>query len=367
MKKVGFIGWRGMVGSVLLQRMNEEGDFNQFNPTFFSTSQVQEKVEIFSKSFLLEDAYSLDSLKEMDIILTCQGGEYTKSIHNKLREISWGGFWIDASSFLRMSEDSIIVLDPINQKMIDQALEEGKIKNFIGGNCTVSLLLLSLGGLLEEDLVEWVSSMTYQAASGAGAKNMKELLIQMHYLGKIGNENLSDNILALDKKVCDSILSSDYPRELFQSPLAGSLIPWIDSPLENGQTREEWKAQIEANKVLGNSKENHILIDGTCVRVGSMRSHAQGLTVKLKKNVDLATIENLLDSHNEWTQVVLNSKEDTLEKLSPAAVSGTLKIPVGRLRKMNLGQRFLNVFTVGDQLLWGAAEPLRRILLQVIR
>ncbi|ERP31938.1 aspartate-semialdehyde dehydrogenase [Chitinivibrio alkaliphilus] len=366
MPKVGFIGWRGMVGSVLMDRMHREGDFlKSFDPVFFSTSQVGEKAPDIGKDIpLLQDAYSLDELAKQDIIVSCQGGGYTEKIHGRLRKTGWKGYWIDAASTLRMKDTSLIVLDPVNRKGIDEALDSG-VKDFIGGNCTVSLMLMGLGGLFQHDLVEWLTSMTYQAASGSGAQNMRELLKQMQLLGHVSEPFLDDprsSILELDKKVSEFSLSSNMPREHFGGvPLAGSLIPWIDKPMDNGQSKEEWKGISETNKILGRS-DTPIPIDGTCVRIGTLRCHSQAFTIKLKKDVPLDEIEDIISSHNEWVNYVPNLQEETMNTLSPAAVTGTLSIPVGRVRKMSMGGEFLNAFSVGDQLLWGAAEPIRRML-----
>ncbi len=359
MKKVGFIGWRGMVGSVLLSRMREERDFQLIEPIFFSTSQVGLQGPLEGGEVALKDAYSLDELNKMDVLLTCQGGDYTKRVHGDLRSIGWSGVWIDAASTLRMHSDSVLILDPLNKKNLEKALTEGG-KDFIGANCTVSLMLMALGGLFKNGLVEWVTSMTYQAASGAGAQHMLELLEQMQFLGSIRGEGLSQQILEVDQKITQQLQSSEYPDDLFQAPLAGSLIPWVDQAMSNGQTREEWKAQAEANKLLGTHQP--IPIDGTCVRVGAMRSHSQGLTLKLKKKAPLDEIEEMIGMAHDWVKLIPNTKEATLKDLSPAATSGTLAIPIGRLRKLSLGEEYLNAFTVGDQLLWGVAEPLRRML-----
>jgi len=359
MKKVGFIGWRGMVGSVLLQRMAEEKDFDgSFEAVYFSTSQVGDKGP--SGTPLL-DAYDIAALASLDIVITCQGGDYTNEVHPKLRAAGWKGYWIDAASALRMKDDAVIILDPVNRRVIDEALAKG-IKDYIGGNCTVSLMLMGLGGLFEQGWVEWMSTMTYQAASGAGAKNMRELVRQMKAAGAVDPAILEDraDILDLDRAVSTILRDAAFPTENFGAPLAGSLIPWIDKPMENGQTREEWKGVAETNKILGTKKE--IPVDGICVRIGAMRCHSQAVTVKLTKDVPLPEIEAALRAHNPWVKLVPNTKEATLKELSPAAVNGTLTVPVGRLRKMNLGPEFLAAFTVGDQLLWGAAEPLRRML-----
>jgi aspartate-semialdehyde dehydrogenase len=354
-----------MVGSVLMERMREENDFAQIDePIFFTTSQVGEPGPDIGRVVpALQDAKDLAALAQMDAIVTCQGGDYTKAVFPELRKAGWKGYWIDAASALRMDNDAVIILDPVNQKVIDQALAEGK-RDFIGGNCTVSLMLMALGGLFNADLVEWATSMTYQAASGAGAKNMRELLGQMGVLHDSVAHLLADPgsaILDIDRKVTETLRSPAYPIENFGVPLAGSLIPWIDVALENGQSKEEWKAVAETNKILGRS-DRPIPIDGTCVRVGAMRCHSQALTIKLKRAVPLDEIEQILDEANAWSKVVPNDRTQTIRELSPARVTGTLSIPVGRLRKMNLGDEFLNAFTVGDQLLWGAAEPLRRML-----
>ncbi|MBU0973541.1 MAG: aspartate-semialdehyde dehydrogenase [Proteobacteria bacterium] len=364
MKKVGLVGWRGMVGSVLMERMMAENDFKNFTPIFFTTSQTGQKApDVGVDAPALIDAHNLDALMEMDVILTCQGGSYTEAVHPKLLENNWGGYWIDAASTLRMDEKSIIVLDPVNNDVIEEGLARG-IKNYIGGNCTVSLMLMALGGLFENDLVEWLTTMTYQAASGAGAKNMEELVAQMRCIGDKAAgilDNPASAILDLDKKVTDTIRSKGFPVDNWAVPLGASLIPWIDRAMDNGQTREEWKGFVETNKILGRSG-NPVPIDGQCVRIGSMRCHSQAFTIKLKKNLPLDEITAMMAANNDWVKVVPNSKEETIRQLTPAAVTGTLTVPVGRIRKMNLGEEFLTAFTVGDQLLWGAAEPLRRIL-----
>jgi aspartate-semialdehyde dehydrogenase len=359
MKKVGFIGWRGMVGSVLMQRMVEEQDFDgSFEPVYFSTSQIGGNGPSGTP---LRDACDLAALEALDIVVTCQGGDYTNEVHPKLRAAGWRGYWIDAASALRMKDDAIIVLDPVNRKVIDEGLAKG-IKDYIGGNCTVSLMLMGLGGLFEQGWVEWLSTMTYQAASGAGAKNMRELVRQMQVIGGVDPAMLDDNadILALDRAVNDVLADVSFPTANFGAPLAGSLIPWIDKPMANGQTREEWKGIAETNKILGTQKQ--IPVDGQCVRIGAMRCHSQAVTVKLTKDVPLREIEAALKAHNPWVKLVENTKEATLRELSPAAVSGKLEVPVGRVRKMNFGPDYLTAFTVGDQLLWGAAEPVRRML-----
>ncbi|TFG63536.1 MAG: aspartate-semialdehyde dehydrogenase [Spirochaetales bacterium] len=368
MVKAGFIGWRGMVGSVLMERMLAEKDFLTKNGSpscetvFFSTSQIGKKgPDVGMDTGLLKDAFDLGELKKLDLIVTCQGGDYTTGVYRKLRDEGWKGFWLDAASTLRMAEDSVIVLDPVNRDVIDAALSKG-IKNFIGGNCTVSLMLMGLGGLFREGLVEWMSTMTYQAASGAGAKNMRELLVQMGMVaGAPGNllDDPDSPILDIDTKVTDLLRSGSLPADNFGAPLAASLIPWIDKAVEAGQTREEWKGYAETNKILGFAKP--IPVDGICVRVGAMRCHSQAVTIKLTKDIPLEEITGIIAKTNQWVQVVPNTKEDTLKYLTPAAVSGTLKVPVGRIHKMNLGPEYVAAFTVGDQLLWGAAEPIRRM------
>jgi len=363
MKKVGFVGWRGMVGSVLMERMRAEGDFASFQAFFFTTSQVGEAGPAEAQGAPLADAKDLSALAAMDIIVSCQGGDYTKEIYPQLRE-RWHGYWIDAASALRMKDDAVIVLDPVNRHVIDQALAAG-IKNYIGGNCTVSLMLMALGGLFAHDLVEWLISMTYQAASGAGANNMRELLTQMGEVESSAREQLADPasaILDIDRRVTAKLNDGSMTTSRWAVPLAASLIPWIDTAMENGQTREEWKGIAETNKILGKTEAAIIPIDGQCVRVGAMRCHSQAITVKLKKNLPLAEIEQLIASHNPWVKIVANDKETTIRELTPVKTSGTLTIPVGRLRKMNLGPEYLTAFTVGDQLLWGAAEPVRRAL-----
>ncbi len=456
MKNVGFIGWRGMVGTVLMQRMVEERDFDAIRPVFFSTSQLGQAAPTFggTATGTLQDAFDLDALKALDIIVTCQGGDYTNEIYPKLRESGWQGYWIDAASSLRMKDDAIIILDPVNQDVITDGLNKG-IKTFVGGNCTVSLMLMSLGGLFANDLVDWVSVATYQAASGGGARHMRELLSQMgHLYGHVAEElaTPSSAILDIERKVTTLSRSGELPVDNFGVPLAGSLSPWIDTQLDNGQRREEWKGQAETNKSLntssvipvdglcvrvgalrchsqaftiklkkdvsiptveellaahnpwakvvpndrditmslipwidkqldngqsreewkGQAETNKILntsavipVDGLCVRVGALRCHSQAFTIKLKKDVSIPTVEELLAAHNPWAKVVPNDREITMRELTPAAVTGTLTTPVGRLRKLNMGPEFLSAFTVGDQLLWGAAEPLRRMLRQL--
>jgi aspartate-semialdehyde dehydrogenase len=362
MFKVGFIGWRGMVGAVLMERMIAENDFKGFEPLFASTSQIGQKgPDIGMDIPPLQDAYDVKILSGMDIIVTCQGGDYTKEIYPKLRGGGWKGYWIDAASALRMADDSIIVLDPVNRHVIDNALKDG-VKNYIGGNCTVSLMLMAVGGLFLNDHIEWLSSMTYQAASGAGANNMRELVAQMASIGKAsaGLTDPSSAILELDRRVLETMHGKEYPTKYFGAPLAGNVIPWIDSPLESGQTREEWKGFAETNKIL--KTMSPIPVDGICVRVGAMRCHSQALTIKLKKDIPLDEIIEIISKANQWVKLVPNTKEDTLKHLTPAAVTGSLTVPVGRIHKMNIGTQFLTLYTVGDQLLWGAAEPIRRML-----
>lgn len=363
---VGLVGWRGMVGSVLMNRMVEENDFTHFTPIFFSTSNAGGKAPNFGvDAGTLQDAYDIQALSQCDAIISCQGGDYTKEIHPKLRAQGWNGYWIDAASSLRMDDEAIIILDPVNRDVIDNALKNGK-KDFIGGNCTVSLMLMAIGELFRRDWVEWVSAMTYQAASGAGANNMRELISGMGALHQSVAENLANPasaILEIDKIIAQTQRSDAFPTQYFGAPLAGSLIPYIDSQLENGQSREEWKGQAETNKILGKTDDNLVNIDGICVRIGAMRCHSQALTIKLKQDISLQQIEQaLIDSKNPWLDVVPNDKVQSMKRLTPVAVTGTLNVAVGRLRKMNMGGEYLTAFTVGDQLLWGAAEPLRRML-----
>ncbi|MGK2946059.1 MAG: aspartate-semialdehyde dehydrogenase [Candidatus Malihini olakiniferum] len=363
MKNVGFIGWRGMVGSVLMQRMQEECDFDLICPVFFSTSQYgQTKPMLGRQQGKLQDAYNLDALHALDIIITCQGGDYTNDVYRKLRESGWQGYWIDAASSLRMCDDAIIILDPVNYDVIKQGLEKG-IKTFVGGNCTVSMMLMSLGGLFAHNLVKWVSVSTYQAASGGGSRHMRELLVQMGMLHRSVENELQDPasvILDIERKVTARQRDGALPTDNFGVPLAGSLIPWIDKQLDNGQSREEWKGQAETNKIL--CTQSVIPIDGLCVRIGALRCHSQAFTLKLKKDVAVPEIKQLLATHNDWVKVVPNDRDISMRELTPAAVTGRLSIPVGRLRKLNMGPQYLSAFTVGDQLLWGAAEPLRRML-----
>ncbi|MGL4544529.1 MAG: aspartate-semialdehyde dehydrogenase [Plesiomonas sp.] len=364
MKNVGLVGWRGMVGSVLMQRMQEEHDFAQINPVFFTTSQAGQAAPVVAgKQGLLQDAYDIDALKALDIIITCQGGDYTSEIYPTLRASGWQGYWIDAASTLRMNDDAIIILDPVNQHVIHKGLDNG-IKTFVGGNCTVSLMLMAIGGLFANNLVEWVSAATYQAASGGGARHMRELLTQMGMLQHEVAAELADPasaILEIERKVTAKTRSGTLPVDNFGVPLAGSLIPWIDKQLDNGQSREEWKGQAETNKILGIDGKP-IPVDGLCVRVGALRCHSQAFTLKLKQDVSLESIEQMLATHNDWVSVIPNQREITMQELTPARVTGTLSVPVGRLRKLNMGPEYLSAFTVGDQLLWGAAEPLRRML-----
>ena len=371
MKTTGLIGWRGMVGSVLMHRMAEENDFALFNPRYFSTSNPGAPAPVFggkeADSPLL-DAHDLKALAACDILVSCQGGDYTNATYAKLRESGWKGHWIDAASTLRMKEHTVIVLDPVNENVIRDALARGG-RDWIGGNCTVSLMLMALGGLFHADLVEWISAMTYQAASGAGAQNMRELLAQMGALHHAVADDLKDPasaILDIDRKVSTTLRSADFPTKNFRNTaLAGSLIPWIDVPVENGQSKEEWKGGAECNKILGKAPfrtPGSIPVDGLCVRIGAMRCHSQGFTIKLKKDVPLADIESLIAAANDWVKLVPNEREVTERELTPAAVTGTLTVPVGRLHKMAMGGEYLTAFSVGDQLLWGAAEPLRRML-----
>ncbi len=364
-KKLGMVGWRGMVGSVLMQRMQDENDFALVETHFFSTSSAGgpgPKVN-GRDTPALKDGNSVEALSAMDIIITCQGGDYTNAIYPKLRASGWNGYWIDAASALRMKDDAVIILDPVNRPVIDQALANG-VKNYVGGNCTVSLMLMALGALYKADLVEWMSAMTYQAASGAGAANMRELLSQMGVLERAVAaefDNPASAILEIDRKVAASQRSAEFPTRNFGAPLAGSLIPYIDKQLESGQSKEEWKGQSETNKILGREADP-IPVDGICVRIGAMRCHSQALTIKLKRDVPLAEIEAMIAADNEWVRVVPNTREASIKDLTPVAVTGTLNVAVGRLRKLNMGPEYLGAFTVGDQLLWGAAEPLRRML-----
>jgi len=362
--RIGIVGWRGMVGSVLVARMREERDFELGEPEFFSTSAAGSAAPAVAAGVPpVRDANSLEALARMDVILSCQGGDYTQAVHPRLRAGGWRGYWIDAASALRMADASVIILDPVNRPVIDAALAAGK-RDYIGGNCTVSLMLMALAGLFREDLIEWSTAMTYQAASGAGAANMRELIEQMGAVHGAAAPLLKDpasSILAIDAAVTEALRSARLPHAAFGTALAGSLIPWIDKDLGNGQSREEWKGGAEANKILGR-ESNPVPLDGICVRVGAMRCHSQALTLKLRRDLPLAEIERLIAGGNDWVRLVPNEREASIRELSPAAVSGTLGIPVGRLRKLPMGGEYLAAFTVGDQLLWGAAEPLRRML-----
>ena len=368
MLRVGIVGWRGMVGSVLVQRMREERDFDHLEPVFFSTSQAGAKgPDIGSKAGRsaepVKDAKDIAALKALPVIVSCQGSDYTNEIYPQLRQQGWKGYWIDAARTLRMQDDAVIILDPVNLHLIKKSLT-GEIKNFIGGNCTVSLMLMGLAGLFQRDEVEWMTSMTYQAASGAGAAQMRELVAQMGQVGHSANGLLDDpasSILDIDRAVTDSMRSRDLPREYIGYPLAASLLPWIDEDLGNGQSREEWKGQAETNKILGRNGAQ-IPVDGICVRVGAMRCHSQALTIKLRRPLPIDEVEGMLAEANDWVKVVPNRKAESLAELTPAAVTGKLSVPVGRLRKLPMGQDYLAAFTVGDQLLWGAAEPLRRMV-----
>ena len=363
MQKVGLVGWRGMVGSVLMQRMNQERDFDSFEAVFFSTSAVGKAGPKESGGAPLADGNDVAQLKAMDIIITCQGGDYTKDVYPKLRAAGWNGYWIDAASALRMDKDSVIILDPVNLNVIKDALRAGG-KTYVGGNCTVSLMLMALSGLFQRGYVEWITAMTYQAASGAGAQNMRELIAQMgvaHAAVKTKLDDPASAILEIDKAVADTLRSEELPTANIGYALAGSLLPWIDKDLGNGQSREEWKAMAEANKILGTTAKP-IPVDGVCVRIGAMRCHSQALTIKLNHDLPLDEINEMLGQAHPWAKVIPNRRDDSLRELTPAAVTGTLNTPVGRLRKLPMGGDYLTAFTVGDQLLWGAAEPLRRML-----
>jgi len=361
---IGIVGWRGMVGSVLVQRMLEERDFDHVEPVFFSTSQAGGKGPAIGRDTgPVGDAKDLAALKALPVIVSCQGGDYTNEVYPKLRQAGWKGFWIDAASALRMKDDAVIILDPVNMPVIQNALAKGA-KDYIGGNCTVSLMMMGLDGLFKHDLVEWMTCMTYQAASGAGAATMKELVLQIGHLGAVAKAVIDDpaaSALDIDSRVTGALRNGGMPKQEIGYPLAASLLPWIDKDLGDGQSREEWKAQAEGNKILGLS-ERPIPIDGICVRVGAMRCHSQALTIKLKQDVPLGEIEGMIAEANDWVKVVPNRREESLAELTPAAVSGRLSVPVGRLRKMPMGGNYLAAFTVGDQLLWGAAEPLRRMV-----
>jgi aspartate-semialdehyde dehydrogenase len=365
MMKVGLVGWRGMVGSVLMQRMRDEGDFALIEPVFFSSSNAGGKAPLGGEP--LGNASDIAALRRMDVILTCQGGDYTSEVYPKLRAAGWSGYWIDAASTLRMKDGAIIVLDPVNGGVIQDGLARG-VRDFIGGNCTVSLMLMAINGLLRAGLVEWISAMTYQAASGAGAQNMRELLAQMGALNASASGLLADPasaILDIDRTVADTMRGDAFPIANFGVPLAGSLIPWIDKDLGNGVSREEWKGGAEANKILGlptMGSPGSIVVEGICVRIGAMRCHSQALTIKLKRDVPLADVEQLIANDNDWVRLVPNNREASIRDLTPTAVTGTLTVPIGRLRPLAMGPQYLSAFTVGDQLLWGAAEPLRRML-----
>jgi aspartate-semialdehyde dehydrogenase len=370
--KVGFIGWRGMVGSVLRERMQQEGDFAHFDSIFFSASQAGAPAPgLPGAASRLLDAGDVQALAQCDALVSCQGGDYTLDIHPRLRAAGWSGYWIDAASALRMREDAVIILDPVNRPVIDAARSRG-VRDYIGGNCTVSLMLMALDGLLKADLVEWVTAMTYQAASGAGAQNMRELLLQMDRVGRSVRDALADpqsQILDIDRVVSQTLCGDGLPTEHFGAPLAGSLIAWIDKDLGNGMSREEWKGGAEANRILGRppmGQPGALVVEGLCVRIGAMRCHSQALTIKLRRDLPLEQIESLLAQGNEWVRVIPNRREDSVAGLSPARVSGTLAVPIGRLRKLAMGGAYLSAFTVGDQLLWGAAEPLRRMLRIVV-
>jgi aspartate-semialdehyde dehydrogenase len=368
MLRVGIVGWRGMVGSVLVQRMREERDFDHVEPVFFSTSQAGGKGPDIGKTLdPVKSANDLGELKELPVIISCQGGDYTNEVYPQLRKDGWKGYWIDAASALRMKDDAVIILDPVNMPLIQDAVAAGK-KDFIGGNCTVSLMLMGMAGLFQRDEIEWMTSMTYQAASGAGAANMRELVAQMAKIGQDAQRLLAEPasaILDIDRRVTETVRGADLPKENFGYPLAASLLPWIDKDLGNGQSREEWKGQAETNKILGRngrSGARAIPVDGVCVRVGAMRCHSQALTIKLRRALPLDEVEGMLAEANDWVKVVPNRREESLAELTPAAVTGRLSVPVGRLRKLPMGPDYLTAFTVGDQLLWGAAEPLRRML-----
>ena len=365
MLRVGIVGWRGMVGSVLVQRMREERDFDHIEPVFFSTSQAGGKGPSIGKPVEnVKSATDVGELKRLPVIISCQGGDYTNEIYPQLRAAGWKGYWIDAASALRMKDDAVIILDPLNMDLIKDSLKQG-VKDYIGGNCTVSLMLMGMAGLFQRDEVEWMTSMTYQAASGAGAAAMRDLVAQMAVVGGSASTLMKDPasaILDIDRAVSDSIRSRSLPSENIGYPLAGSLLPWIDKDMGNGQSREEWKGQAETNKILGRSNGSTIPVDGICVRVGAMRCHSQALTIKLRRPLPMDEIEGMLADAHDWVKVVPNRREETLAELTPAAVTGKLAVPIGRLRKMPMGDDYLAAFTVGDQLLWGAAEPLRRMV-----
>jgi aspartate-semialdehyde dehydrogenase len=367
--KTAIVGWRGMVGSVLMQRMTAERDFDHIDPVFFSTSQAGGAApDVGRKTGPLQDANDIDALAECAVVVTCQGGDYTNAVHPKLRAAGWKGYWIDAASALRMRDDAVIILDPVNRDVIDTGLASG-IRDYVGGNCTVSLMMMALGGLLRAGHIEWITSMTYQAASGAGAQNMRELVEQMGAVHAAAASLLREPasaILDIDRAVTSTLRSAEFPQAQFGAPLAGSLIPWIDKDLGNGQSREEWKGSAETNKILGRTAANAIPVEGICVRIGAMRCHSQAMTIKLRRDLPLEEIEQLLATGNEWVRYIPNTRDASIAGLSPASVSGTLEIPIGRVRKLAMGGEYVSAFTVGDQLLWGAAEPIRRMLRIVV-
>jgi aspartate-semialdehyde dehydrogenase len=369
MALVGLVGWRGMVGSVLMDRMQAEGDFDLIEPLFFSTSNAGGSAPAFAKNETkLQDAHDIAALKRCDIVITAQGGDYTTEVYPKLRAAGWNGHWIDAASTLRMADDAVIILDPVNLPVIHNALAKGG-RNWIGGNCTVSCMLMGVGALYKAGLVEWMSTQTYQAASGGGAQHMRELLTQYGTLNASVKALLDDPksaILEIDRQVIATQRGlSAAETANFGVPLGGSLIPWIDKDLGNGMSKEEWKGMAETNKILGQGDgfgSAPVPVDGFCVRVGAMRCHSQALTFKLKRDVPVADIEAMIAADNAWVKVVPNNREATIRELTPVAVTGTMTIPVGRIRKLAMGPEYLGAFTIGDQLLWGAAEPLRRML-----
>jgi aspartate-semialdehyde dehydrogenase len=368
--QVGIIGWRGMVGSVLLERMRAERDFDLVDPVFFSTSQAGGTAPDIGRAVksTVQDANDLAALKRLPMLISAQGGDYTQAVHSRLRDSGWQGYWIDAASTLRMAKSAVICLDPVNLSVMQAARDAG-IRDFIGGNCTVSLMLMAVCGLMRQGLVEWISAMTYQSASGAGAQNMRELLDQMGALHRSAAAllaNPASAILDIDRAVTSAIGAADFPKTHFGAPLAASLIPWIDKDLGDGRSREEWKAGAESNKIMG-TETAPVPVEGICVRVSAMRCHSQALTIKLKRDIPLAEIEDIVAGGNSWVRVVPNQRESSIRELAPAAVSGTLSIPIGRLRKMAMGGEYLSAFTVGDQLLWGAAEPLRRTMRFLLR
>jgi aspartate-semialdehyde dehydrogenase len=367
--KTAIVGWRGMVGSVLMQRMTAERDFDHIDPVFFSTSQAGGAApDVGRKTGPLQDANDIDALAQCAVVVTCQGGDYTNAVHPKLRAAGWKGYWIDAASALRMRDDAVIILDPVNRDVIDTGLASG-VRDYVGGNCTVSLMMMALGGLFRAGHIEWITSMTYQAASGAGAQNMRELVEQMGAVHAAAASLLREPasaILDIDRAVTSTLRSAEFPQAQFGAPLAGSLIPWIDKDLGNGQSREEWKGSAETNKILGRTAANAIPVEGICVRIGAMRCHSQAMTIKLRRDLPLEEIEQLLATGNEWVRYIPNTRDASIAGLSPASVSGTLEIPIGRVRKLAMGGEYVSAFTVGDQLLWGAAEPIRRMLRIVV-